>query len=631
MKRLRVLCLLLLTAGIWPLASVRAQTPQTIHYQGRLLNGTNLYNGVASLQFNLYTSETAVVQFYQCTSQVTVVDGLYSARLGEFETLGTLADALTNAQVFLGVVVNGLTLSPRERLGSVAYALRSQTALGVVPGGVTTAMLGDGAVTGSKLASGAVSNTALAGEVLANIAARADSNIVWTALHAITSSQIVDGTISNTDIAANAGIAGSKLAVNTVGSRELADSIDIGATNVSGQLDIYRTSSNTPAISLIGFASQISTYGSDGLEQIRLWGSGWGEIFLYDGSPENRLAVSLSANSTAGGLLELADNTGNVRVIADANRSNQAAIVSIAGTGSATTVVLDGGTSSGGSVALRDPSGSTRARLVAGSSAVPSELSLFNKSGVEAVAISSGGTNFMLGPLAIGTNVVEAPFHVVEGASGADQAVPDSIAVFERSADSYITMKAGTNSIQGLVFATSVSNHDAAIIYNFQNERSLRFRTRGSVTRMIITTNGNVGIGTTDPTNRLHVIGTVQANALVTGSDVNAKENIAPVSAEKILAGVVALPIATWNFRDDPSGTHLGPMAQDFRAAFGLGNTDTGIFTVDADGVALAAIQALARQNAELRLSNAELKRQNEDVLKQLDEVLRRLQALATK
>ncbi len=34
-------------------------------------------------------------------------------------------------------------------------------------------------------------------------------------------------------------------------------------------------------------------------------------------------------------------------------------------------------------------------------------------------------------------------------------------------------------------------------------------------------------------------------------------------------------------------------MAQDFYAAFGLGNSDTHIGTVDADGVALAAIQGL--------------------------------------
>ncbi len=63
-----------------------------------------------------------------------------------------------------------------------------------------------------------------------------------------------------------------------------------------------------------------------------------------------------------------------------------------------------------------------------------------------------------------------------------------------------------------------------------------------------------------------------------------------------ILRKVVALPIETWRFRTESEEVrHIGPMAQDFRAAFGLGHNDTTIHTVDADGVALAAIQGLHR------------------------------------
>ena len=37
----------------------------------------------------------------------------------------------------------------------------------------------------------------------------------------------------------------------------------------------------------------------------------------------------------------------------------------------------------------------------------------------------------------------------------------------------------------------------------------------------------------------------------------------------------------------------MGPTAQDFRAAFGLGDFPLRINTVDADGVALAGVKAL--------------------------------------
>lgn len=96
-------------------------------------------------------------------------------------------------------------------------------------------------------------------------------------------------------------------------------------------------------------------------------------------------------------------------------------------------------------------------------------------------------------------------------------------------------------------------------------------------------------------------------------SDRAAKENFAPVDAGEVLDKVAALPLSTWNYKSqDPSIRHMGPVAQDMRAAFGLGESDTGIDTVDADGVALAAIQGLnqrlMREVSGLRAEIEELK-----------------------
>jgi trimeric autotransporter adhesin len=79
-----------------------------------------------------------------------------------------------------------------------------------------------------------------------------------------------------------------------------------------------------------------------------------------------------------------------------------------------------------------------------------------------------------------------------------------------------------------------------------------------------------------------------------TPSDRNLKEHITPVDSREILQKLADMPISQWNYRaQDASIQHIGPMAQDFYAAFGLGDDDRYIATVDADGVALASSQAL--------------------------------------
>ena len=76
----------------------------------------------------------------------------------------------------------------------------------------------------------------------------------------------------------------------------------------------------------------------------------------------------------------------------------------------------------------------------------------------------------------------------------------------------------------------------------------------------------------------------------------------------EVLEKLADLPISSWNYTWDPPTTrHLGPMAQDFMAAFGLGDDDTTINMVDANGVAMVAIQALYRKVQALETRIAEL------------------------
>ncbi|MGH7555065.1 MAG: tail fiber domain-containing protein [Longimicrobiales bacterium] len=92
-------------------------------------------------------------------------------------------------------------------------------------------------------------------------------------------------------------------------------------------------------------------------------------------------------------------------------------------------------------------------------------------------------------------------------------------------------------------------------------------------------------------------------------SDVNRKTAFEDVDGDEVLTKVASLPIRSWSYKnEDASVRHIGPTAQDFSAAFGLGGTDKAIATVDADGVSLAAIQALAKRTAELKRENEALR-----------------------
>jgi len=87
--------------------------------------------------------------------------------------------------------------------------------------------------------------------------------------------------------------------------------------------------------------------------------------------------------------------------------------------------------------------------------------------------------------------------------------------------------------------------------------------------------------------------GIMYAQSFNTTSDRNLKEKFANIDSSEILHRVASLPITSWNFKTDGQTRHIGPMAQDFYAAFNVGTDDKHIATVDEGGVALAAIQGL--------------------------------------
>jgi hypothetical protein len=113
-------------------------------------------------------------------------------------------------------------------------------------------------------------------------------------------------------------------------------------------------------------------------------------------------------------------------------------------------------------------------------------------------------------------------------------------------------------------------------------------------------------------------------------SDRNAKTNIVPLNDASILSKVAALPVSSWSYKTESGVRHLGPMAQDFYAAFGVGEDDRHITSIDEDGVALAAIKALHDENAWLRANDQRKDAEKESEIGALRAELRRIEAEVT-
>lgn len=171
------------------------------------------------------------------------------------------------------------------------------------------------------------------------------------------------------------------------------------------------------------------------------------------------------------------------------------------------------------------------------------------------------------------------------------------------------------------------------------------YRMSDGVTHTMLEAEVGVGTGLNEATassNKPFIVGTNSFNGngahltpggiWTNGSSRTFKEAFRSVDFGRVLDRVVALPVGTWQYKNGAGeGRHLGPVAEDFKAAFGLGNDERYIASSDEEGVALAAIKGLnAKLEKAIAMKDAKIQRLQAS-LDELSERLAKLEVLEAK
>jgi hypothetical protein len=182
------------------------------------------------------------------------------------------------------------------------------------------------------------------------------------------------------------------------------------------------------------------------------------------------------------------------------------------------------------------------------------------------------------------------------------------------------------------------ANHQGAFVWadstaaDFASERNDQFRVRANGGARFNVNNTrwvNIYDDGTDLISTSTGASLTLGGAWTNASNVTLKENFAGVDGQQVLASLANMPVTTWNYRVEGAAVrHMGPTAQDFYAAFGLGDDDTSIATLDADGVALAAIQGLHANSQEQSARIAALEAEKAEQQAHIDALEARLSAL---
>ena len=450
--------LLLVLAAIAGTGTLRAQVPQIINYQGRVVVGTTNFNGTGQFKFALvnaagtttyWSNDGTSTAGSQPTNAVslTVSKGLYSVLLGDTTvanmTVAIPLSVFNNSDVRLRVWFNDGTtgsqlLAPDQRIASVGYA---NMAANIVDGAITSAKMANGAIGSAQIANGAVGSAQIAS---GGVGATQIANSSITAAK-VANAQVVKSVNGLTDaltLAAGSNMSitpsGNTLTLASTGGPWLlngtnayynAGRVALGTTTPSHQLTIA-TTGVTPAWTTSQWAGALSL--------------------------DNGAAIGWQAN--AGGWRFGMGHTGNGFLVFRTNSDPG---------NNANPAIYDFSISDAGNVGIGTTTPASKLHILSGAADLPPRLQ------------SSGTTSFAAG------------LDLYLGSTGKGYiGVPDASAVFAPG--------------EMLVFGGA--NTPLSLWAN---------QTRA----LTIDTSGNVGIGTTSPQTKVHLVdsGSVSERIETTG------------------------------------------------------------------------------------------------------------------
>ena len=227
-----------------------------------------------------------------------------------------------------------------------------------------------------------------------------------------------------------------------------------------------------------------------------------------------------------------------------------------------------------------------------------------------AYAVVAGGRDNFIAPLTTNATIAGGFFNTVEGNAGNASVGGGNGNTVTTNGQFAIIPGGRNNTATNDAFAAgrnAAAIHSGSFVWADSNNANLASTANNSVTlrasggyRLFSNAGASSGVSLAANGTSWSVI-----------SDRNQKKDFTPIDSRDVLEKLAALPITRWHYNwEQPGETpHMGPMAQDFKAAFYPGRDDKSITTLEADGVALAAIQGLNQKHeAEVKSKDARIR-----------------------